>query len=193
MVVADLPSTTECIRAHTIIDIRPPRPPLRASDSEVGDLFHPAAVLGEPPTLSDAVQIQFSEARARVGDDSVPDIAGKDVTVVTLGTGSAVPSKYRNGSYICFNLKHQYTDIFVMTVSGTLLYIPEAGYILLDAGEGTWGQLARNYGADVWDVLRDLKCIFISHIHGDHHIGLAKILSIRQQVHVFAHGTMMIF
>jgi ribonuclease Z len=80
-----------------------------------------------------------------------------------------------------------------VTVSGTLLHVPDAGYILLDAGEGTWGQLSRNYGTGVWDVLRDLKGIFISHIHGDHHIGLAKILSIRQQVDVPAHDTVMIF
>ncbi|KAG0709133.1 beta-lactamase-like protein [Suillus ampliporus] len=67
-------------------------------------------------------------------------------------------------------------------VSGTLLYIPGAGYILLNAGEGTWGQLARNYEAGLWDVLRGLKCIFISYIHGDHHIGLAKILAMRQKL-----------
>ncbi|KAG1876634.1 hypothetical protein DFJ58DRAFT_865981 [Suillus subalutaceus] len=143
---------TDCMRAHTIIDIRPPRPPLRDSEAEANDLFHPAAVV-----------TQFSEAQAHVDEATVPDVIGKDVTVVTLGTGSAIPSKYRN-------------------VSGTLVCIPGAGYILLDAGEGTWGQLSRNYGTAVWDVLRGLKCIFISHIHGDHHIGLAKILAMRQHV-----------
>ncbi|KAG2355809.1 hypothetical protein BDR07DRAFT_1425171 [Suillus spraguei] len=157
----DLPSNTDYMRAHTVINIRPPRPPLRDSEAEANDLFHPAALSGEPPSLSDAAKTQFSEARARVDEATIPDIIGKDVTVVTLGTGSAIPSKYRN-------------------VSGTLLCIPGAGYILLDAGEGTWGQLFRNYGAAVWDVLRDIKCIFISHIHGDHHIGLAKILAMRQ-------------
>jgi ribonuclease Z len=65
---------------------------------------------------------------------------------------------------------------------------PSNGHILLDAGEGTWGQLARFFGTDenkpenVWDVLRDLKCIYISHIHGDHHIGVSKILTMRAQV-----------
>jgi ribonuclease Z len=157
----DLPSNTDCMRAHTMIDVRPPRPPLRDSEAEANDLFHPAVLSGEPPSLSDAARIQFSEARARVDEASVPDVIGKDVTVVTLGTGSAIPSKYRN-------------------VSGTLLCTPGAGYILMDAGEGTWGQLSRNYGTAVWDVLRSLKCIFISHIHGDHHIGLAKILAMRQ-------------
>lgn len=31
-------------------------------------------------------------------------------------------------------------------------------------------------------ALRDLKCIFISHIHGDHHIGLAHLLAKRMSV-----------
>lgn len=61
---------------------------------------------------------------------------------------------------------------------------------MLDAGEGTWGQLVRHFGMDsstsgassVWDVLRNLKCIFISHLHADHHLGLAKILAMRRQV-----------
>ena len=86
------------MRAHTVIGIRPPRPPLRASDAEVGDLFHPVVVSGGPPNLSDAVRMQFSEAQTCVVNGTVPDVAGKDVMVVTLGTGSAVPSKYRNGS-----------------------------------------------------------------------------------------------
>ena len=73
-------------------------------------------------------------------------------------------------------------------MSATLIRIPNYGTILLDCGEGTWGQLIRLYGDDpehksgVWEVLRDIKCIFTSHVHGDHHIGLAKILSMRTQV-----------
>ena len=60
--------------------------------------------------------------------------------------------------------------------------------MLLDAGEGTWGQLTRFFGNDparvegVWQFLRDLKCIFLSHIHGDHHMGLVKILAMRKMV-----------
>jgi ribonuclease Z len=102
MIVAatDLPSNTDCMRAHTMIHIRPPRPPLRDPEAEANDLFHPAILSGEPPSLSDAARTQFSEARARVEETTVPDAIGKDVTVVTLGTGSAIPSKYRNGSYI---------------------------------------------------------------------------------------------
>ncbi len=73
-------------------------------------------------------------------------------------------------------------------VSGHFVQIPDWGNLLLDAGEGTWGQMARYFGTDparpsnVWQALRDLKCIFISHAHADHHTGLAKILSMRKQV-----------
>ena len=73
-------------------------------------------------------------------------------------------------------------------VSSTLVQIPGWGNVLLDTGEGTWGQLVRLFGRDdpaagVWEALRDLKCIFISHMHADHHVGLAKILAMRKQVY----------
>jgi ribonuclease BN (tRNA processing enzyme) len=48
--------------------------------------------------------------------------------------------------------------------------------------------MARHFGLNkddensAWQVLRDLKCIFISHMHADHHIGLAQILAKRQLV-----------
>lgn len=35
--------------------------------------------------------------------------------------------------------------------------------------------------------MRDLKCVFVSHIHGDHHIGLAKILAMRKRVRPLSH------
>lgn len=47
----DLPSNTDCMRAHTIIDIRPSQLPLRDSEAEANDLFHPAVLSGVPPTL----------------------------------------------------------------------------------------------------------------------------------------------
>ena len=48
--------------------------------------------------------------------------------------------------------------------------------------------MARHFGLDkddeksAWQVLRGLKCIFISHMHADHHVGLAQILAKRQLV-----------
>jgi ribonuclease BN (tRNA processing enzyme) len=73
-------------------------------------------------------------------------------------------------------------------VSSILIQIPKHGNVLLDAGEGTWGQFVRNFGihsfgsSNAWEALRNLKCIFISHIHADHHVGLANILSMRCRV-----------
>ena len=88
------------------------------------------------------------------GDDS----PWKDVEVITLGTGSALPSKYRN-------------------VSATLVKVPGAGSILLDAGENTLGQLRRLYDpTELKAALRDLKGLYISHLHADHHLGSAAVL-----------------
>lgn len=73
-------------------------------------------------------------------------------------------------------------------MSSTLISIPGGGNLLLDCGEGTWGQLVRLFGDDpacssgVWEELRKLKCIFLSHVHGDHHIGVAKLLAMRKKV-----------
>jgi len=43
-------------------------------------------------------------------------------------------------------------------------------YILLDCGYGVAGQLVRLYGEEKSsDILRNLKAIFVSHGHADHH------------------------
>ena len=100
--------------------------------------------------------------------------AADDVRITTLGTGSASPSKYRN-------------------VISTLIQTPNDGNVLLDAGEATYGLLKRKFGSkregtagagveDVDQVLRNLKLLFISHIHADHHIGLIQILRERRRI-----------
>lgn len=74
-------------------------------------------------------------------------------------------------------------DILPTTVSSTHLEVPGHGGILLDAGEGTLGQLARLCGPEnVINVLSNLKCIFISHLHADHHSGLTSLLKFRTKV-----------
>ncbi|KAI1422032.1 hypothetical protein F5Y12DRAFT_656513 [Xylaria sp. FL1777] len=85
------------------------------------------------------------------------DIPNKDTEIITLGTGSAVPSKYRN-------------------VSATLVRVPGYGSYLFDAGENTMGQLRRVFGNELPSVLRDLKVIWISHLHADHHLGTASVI-----------------
>ncbi|XP_076952043.1 tRNAse Z TRZ4, mitochondrial-like [Bidens hawaiensis] len=92
------------------------------------------------------------------------NITREDVEVVLLGTGSSQPSKYRNVSSIFINLFSK-------------------GSLLLDCGEGTLGQLKRRYGIEGADnAVKSLKCIWISHIHADHHTGLARILALRRDL-----------
>jgi ribonuclease Z len=82
----------------------------------------------------------------------------RDAEIITLGTGSAMPSKYRN-------------------VSATLVRVPDWGSYLLDAGENTLGQLQRVYKPhELVEVLRDLRMIWISHGHADHHLGTISMI-----------------
>ncbi|XP_027014740.2 zinc phosphodiesterase ELAC protein 2 isoform X2 [Tachysurus fulvidraco] len=82
--------------------------------------------------------------------------------VVFLGTGSALPMKIRN-------------------VSSTLINISSCQSLLLDCGEGTFGQLCRQYGNSVDEMLVKLSTVFVSHIHADHHTGLINLLLQRER------------
>ena len=65
-------------------------------------------------------------------------------------------------------------------VSSTVLVFEHGQIALLDAGEGTSGQLARHYGqSGLKDFYQRLSFIFISHMHADHHSGLAAVLEAR--------------
>ncbi|KAL6768056.1 hypothetical protein ACKKBF_B37600 [Auxenochlorella protothecoides x Auxenochlorella symbiontica] len=103
-------------------------------------------------------------AAAVPGDHPPPCLASagpRSLEVTFLGTGAAVPSKYRN-------------------VTGTLVDCFEAGALLVDCGEGTLGQLERSLGrAGTAALLRRLRGVWISHIHADHHVGLASVLAAR--------------
>lgn len=91
-------------------------------------------------------------------------ITREDMEIVLLGTGSSQPSKYRNVTSIFINLFSK-------------------GGILLDCGEGTLGQLKRRFGIEGADeAVKGLRCIWISHIHADHHTGLARILALRREL-----------
>ncbi|KAL0960609.1 hypothetical protein HGRIS_005641 [Hohenbuehelia grisea] len=161
--------------ANILVKMRPFSPPSPEvfDNDDKRDLFHSAVVSSTPHSLPPLTKTRFTEAQAAIQAHSTQALGreqnGKDVKLIPLGTGSALPSKYRN-------------------VSSTLIQIPNWGNILLDAGEGTWGQLSRQFGTDdqdpnnVWAFLRDLRCIYISHVHGDHHMGVAKILAQRKKL-----------
>jgi ribonuclease Z len=115
--------------------------------------------------LGREAQQKISELKAKAeGLDTEKDgkkkqLPGRDNEITTLGTGSAMPSKYRN-------------------VSANLLRIPGKGSYLFDCGEGTLGQLRRLYATpQLQEVLRDLKMIWISHLHADHHLGTTSMIN----------------
>ncbi|KAI0971273.1 beta-lactamase-like protein [Xylaria arbuscula] len=116
-------------------------------------------------SLDQDVLDMADRARKRIGDPDFiakvekveADIPNRDAEIITLGTGSALPSKYRN-------------------VSATLVRVPGYGNYLFDAGENTLGQMRRVFGDELPSVLRDLKVIWISHLHADHHLGTASVI-----------------
>ncbi|KAH9612129.1 hypothetical protein KSS87_002609 [Heliosperma pusillum] len=117
----------------------------------------------EIPEIVDAVQQvkQFWDHRQKSCSEN---ISREDMEIVLLGTGSSQPSKYRNVSSIFINLFSK-------------------GGLLLDCGEGTLGQLKRRFGVKEADnVVKNLSCIWISHIHADHHTGLSRILALRRDL-----------
>ncbi|ODO09602.1 hypothetical protein I350_03210 [Cryptococcus amylolentus CBS 6273] len=134
-------------------------------------------VEGEYPEYAEACRKAQEAVRADPRWEEVKGgEPGDDLVITTLGTGSAIPSKYRN-------------------VSSTLLTIPppptapdapdtSAQSILLDAGEGTLGQLRRRFGkeGELEGVLRGLGAVFVSHMHADHHLGVNAILEERFRV-----------
>ncbi|KAL6752937.1 beta-lactamase-like protein [Haematococcus lacustris] len=112
-----------------------------------------------------ALKGEVADGRGRV---TLPTVAtpapAAQAALLFLGTGSAEPSKYRSAS-------------------GILLRCPGGqGSLLMDCGEGSWGQLLRWLGQESADaLLADLRCVWISHKHADHCLGLAQLLEARPQ------------
>ena len=81
--------------------------------------------------------------------------------VTFLGTSSMKPGKFRNVSAI----------LIQNIVNST----PK--YILFDCGEGTFQQIYEKYGSEMTkNILFNISLIAISHKHGDHMLGLMKMI-----------------
>ena len=81
--------------------------------------------------------------------------------VTFLGTSSMKPGKFRNVSSILIENKIK----------------NEKKYILFDCGEGTYQQIIEKFGFQFAEnILLNIRLIAISHKHGDHMLGLLKIL-----------------
>ena len=84
--------------------------------------------------------------------------------VLFLGTQSMKPMKRRNMSAVYF-------------FSGT-------GAILMDCAEGTYGQIVDycENPEQVESVLKKTRVVYITHLHGDHSLGLLRFLEERDKV-----------
>lgn len=121
----------------------------------------------------EAVQLARVEASKVDTSESFP---GDQVEVITLGTGSSIPAKYRNGK---INERVKCVGyLLILIVSATLVKIPNYGSIMLDAGEGTYGQMMRRFGEDrVDEEISKIRCLFVSHLHADHHLGVVQLIN----------------
>ncbi|KAJ3135765.1 Zinc phosphodiesterase ELAC protein 2 [Physocladia obscura] len=160
--------------------------PLLVYQFEPKRLLDTSAVLGSfQPTEESStdkkmqnhlIEAEKIQSTLTFGDPDRP-VAEKDVIIVPLGTGAAIPSKYRNGVLIfdlfIFNIK---LLKLLTTVSSTYLRFSDVS-ILLDCGENTLGQMFRHFGPEKLDEeLKMVRCLFVSHLHADHHLGAISIL-----------------
>ena len=141
--------------------------PQKGFDRNLEPYSNPEKVVEETmatPELVELIDSFKAKAKELIASRSQAERAKEYPKVITFGTGSCIPNKTRN-------------------VSSNLVHITENNCVLLDCGEGTLGQIIRFYGrqgAD--DVLKNLRMIYISHLHADHHLGLIDILNRRRKV-----------
>ena len=71
-------------------------------------------------------------------------------------------------------------------VSGILVEKESGSFLILDYGEGTISQLVvRMRGREGAERLMiRMKCVYISHMHADHHLGLINIIQMRERAFI---------
>ncbi|KAK9367289.1 hypothetical protein V1509DRAFT_640782 [Lipomyces kononenkoae] len=105
-----------------------------------------------------------------------------NVSIIAVGTGSAVPAVYRNVIGTIVQLPFYEPPNYKRTYWKNVPFMTKS--ILLDCGESTVGNLARMFGPGpdgIDQKLREIKVVFISHMHGDHHFGLLSFVKARQE------------
>ncbi|CAM8983003.1 unnamed protein product [Rhodiola kirilowii] len=153
-------------RSYIINELQSEIPEVDNALQEISQFWHDDGLPEEESmsTADNTVMIEEPWLNGSPLPACLENITREDMEIVLLGTGSSQPSKYRNVTSIFINLFSK-------------------GSLLLDCGEGTLGQLKRRYGVQgADDAVKGLRCIWISHIHADHHTGLARILALRRQL-----------
>uniref|UniRef100_A0A1B0A187 Zinc phosphodiesterase ELAC protein 2 n=1 Tax=Glossina pallidipes TaxID=7398 RepID=A0A1B0A187_GLOPL len=147
------------LKSMTSYHLRPKKGLNRTSETILNpnEYIQEAHLLPEFPRLLDKLKSDYSTLSANTSC-----ISSQQLPKITfLGTGSCVPNKTRNVSCIL------------------LQTLPKA-FVLLDCGEGSLGQIQRFFGLkQAEEIVENLKAIYISHLHADHHIGLMNFLSKR--------------
>ena len=97
----------------------------------------------------------------------VPDPATeelKEPQILFLGTASMKPGTYRGAS-----------AIYVFNKNCA---------VLMDCAEGSYGQLLDHFGTKdkVDQIVLKTRAVFITHIHGDHQLGILKFLYERDKL-----------
>ena len=109
-------------------------------------------------------------------------------TIIVLGTASQKPLKYRCVSSIYMNIPGA-MDGKVSKYNPKEYYKNSCG-IMLDAGEGCYGQLLDHFEdmEIIESILENMKCIYITHHHGDHIFGMIKLIKEIDTVMAKKHG-----
>ena len=142
-------------------------PQLQFEDNDVAPFFSAVTVEDIPGEILARAERAREMATdpaflARIESEE-KDIPNRDAEIIALGTGSAIPSKYRN-------------------VSSTLIRVPGIGNYLLDSGENAMGQIRRAFGhEEAARIIKDVKFLFISHMHADHHLGTVSVIDAWQK------------
>ena len=175
--------------------------------NEISNVQSASAVANDESKMSDVAPISSSSSAFPVDIEltdpaPIPDFQSDPTTLeqlaresdhtsphfLFLGTGSAIPSKYRNVTGQVFHPGY----IPSSSDSNTELPSHPVGAIVMDCGEGTYGQMCLRYTSPqddshlrarerVDNMIADLKAVWISHIHADHHLGLLSVVSAYKQ------------
>lgn len=152
----------------------------------------------EIPAAKEVKAPQDSGAGAGAGSDptAVATIRGSRASITFLGTGAAMPAKYRNVSSFLLQLGTPDDSAVIAASSGNFAsgeatpdgthggmrakHAESYGGILFDCGEGTLAALRRRFGHRAEQVVASLSMVWISHMHADHHLGLLGVLELRR-------------
>ena len=99
------------------IGLRPPRPPFFEVFQKNADTIRAVAADPESVELPASTLNTFAKAKALAASvEPVSAQPGDDVVIIPLGTSSAVPNKYRNGTYSVSLCEHPCANLTSLSV-----------------------------------------------------------------------------